>query len=137
MRRWIVWILWLLASGYGLWRGIRLAFLPVAIQATTPVTPAGAAPAPEILTPVFFVAGIPILLALLALYSVLGYTLYRQEHTAFRILTGLHVVLSVVGVSIGWLFLPSSVLLLLAALMLSGSTQPIRLDGLHNHQGGL
>lgn len=137
MRRWIVWILWLLASGYGLWRGIRLALLPVAIQATIPATPAGAAPAPELLTPTFFAAGIPILLALLALYSVLGYTLYHQEHTAFRILAGLHGVLSAVGVSIGWLFLPSSILLLLAALMLGDSTRPTRLAGLHNHQGGL
>jgi len=124
MRRWIIWILWFLASGYGLWRGIRLAFLPVGMQATTLATPPGAAPAPELLTPTFFVAGIPILLALLALYSVLGYTLYHQEHTGFRILAGLHVLLSVVGVSIGWLFLPSSVLLLLAALMLNDSTQP-------------
>lgn len=137
MRRGIVWVFWILASAYGLWRGIRLAFLPVAMQATTPATPAGAAPAPELVTPSFFVAGIPILIALLALYSVLGYTLYHHEHSAFRILAGLHVLLSIVGVSLGWLFLPSSALLLLAALMLSDSSQPTRLDGLQNRRGGL
>ena len=136
MRQWIGWIFWLLASGYGLWRGIRLAFLPVAMQATTLATPAGAAQAPEVLTPTFLVAGMPILIALLVLYGVLGYALYHQEHTAFRILAGLHMLLSVVGVSIGWLFLPSSVLLLLAALMLGDRTHRTRLDGLENQPGG-
>ncbi len=117
----LVWVLWGLASGYGLWQGLRLAFFPIAMQATVPaapVRPPGPSPAPEVMSPIFFAAGLPLLIALIGMYLLLGYTLYCRHNTAFRLVAGVHIIVSMLGGSSGWWLLPSSALLLLAILEL-------------------
>jgi hypothetical protein len=118
MRQQVVWMLWGLASIYGLWRGVRLAFFPIAMQATEQAARPGDPLAPEVMSPDFFAAGLPLLVMLLVMYLVLGYTLYSRQYTIFQFVAGVHIVLSLLGGSIAWLFLPSSALLLLAILLL-------------------
>ena len=71
MRRSSVLILWGLASVYGLWHGIRLAFLRVAMQGS--IRPDGGA---MVVEPAFFSIGIIVLLVLIVIYAVLGLAAY-------------------------------------------------------------
>lgn len=122
MRQRSLWILWGLASAYGLWWGVRLAFFPTGMQATVQATAPGMPSAPEVITPTYSPElGIPILIALLLLYAWLGHALYSRQYKAFRAVAIFHVVLSILGASIGWLFLPSSTLLLAAIIVAGGS----------------
>ncbi len=111
-----------------MWRGLRLAFFPVGMQATAPATPPGTPPAPEVVTPTYFAGGIFILVALMVVYFILGYALYTHHYTTFRLLAGAHIVLSVLTFSYGWLFLPSSLLLLLALLLSIGVSQTTQMQ---------
>lgn len=119
MQRQFVWILWGLASAYDLLQGVRLASFPIAMRATTlaaPVRPPGPSPAPEVMSPIFFAAGPPLLIALIVMYLILAYTLYSRHYTAFRLVAGVHIVVSLLGGSSRWWFLPSSALLFIAIL---------------------
>ena len=112
MRRYSVLILWGVASLYGLWRGVRLAFFRVATQAT--VVPGGQ---PEVVEPAFFPGGIIVLVVAIVLYAMLGHLAYTRQYGLFRLVAGVHIALSLLSLpSVGWLFLPSSGLLLLAII---------------------
>ncbi len=112
MRRYSLLILCGLASLYGLWRGLHLAFLPVAMQGR--VTPGRG----EVTEPVFWGAGIPILVVLVVIYAALGHALYTRQYAVFRLIGGVHIFLSLLSfASVGFLFLPSSGLLLLAIVL--------------------
>ena len=120
VRRRITWFLWALASAFALWHGVRLAFFRVATQGTIEATAPGEPPGREVIEPAFVPEGIPILIVLIVMYAGLGGALYARRYGTFRLLAGLHIALSLVAVSVGGLFLPSSALLLLAIVVSVG-----------------
>jgi hypothetical protein len=120
MRRYGLLILFGLASLYALWRGIRLAFFPVAMQST--VSPDTGR---EVVGPAFVPGGGFVLVLVVILYAFLGYALSIRYYTVFRLIAGVHIALSLFSLaSYGILFLPSSALLLLAILLSLGSRTP-------------
>lgn len=124
MRRQLVWLLWTLGSLYGLWRGIRLALFPTGVHATTSAVPPGASPAPEIVTPTYFILGIPVFLILIGMYTFLGYALYIRFYAAFRALASVYIALVIVSaISVGRPFLPSAGLLALAVILSIGLSE--------------
>ncbi len=117
MRKKLVIACYALAALYGLWRGIRIAFFPIAMMSTLPAN--GGA---ESIQPAFVPERIPILIVILLVYGVIGYVLYRGATNAFRIMSIAHIVLSLLSLpSVGSLFLPSSLLLLIAVLLSIGA----------------
>ena len=112
MRRYSLLILRGLASLYGLWRGLRLAFLRVAVRG---VQSGGG---PPVVERVRWGAGIPILVIVIVMYAALGHALYTRQYAVFRLIAGVHIFLSLLSfASVGFLFLPSSGLLLLAIVL--------------------
>jgi hypothetical protein len=103
MRRSGVLILWGLASLYGFWHGIRLAFLCVAMQGS--IKPDSGV---VVIEPTFIPMGILVLLVLVVIYAVLGLAAYDRQYAGFRRVAGVHIALSVIAVSVGGLFWPSS-----------------------------
>ncbi|HEY0601679.1 MAG TPA: hypothetical protein VGD58_02150 [Herpetosiphonaceae bacterium] len=119
MQRKLMFLAYALATAYALWRAIRITFFPIAMSATQP-----AAGGSEIIQPAFAPERIPILILVVLLYAIMGYALYSRAITIFRILAIVHIVLSLLSLpSYGQLFLPSSVLLLLAVLLSIGANQ--------------
>jgi hypothetical protein len=117
MRNKLLILLYSLAAAYALWRGVRIAFFPIAMSATQPA--AGGA---ELIQPAFSPVGLPILIVVVLVYAVLGYSLSIGAIAVFRTISAVHIVLSLLSLpSYGSLFLPSSLLLLTATLISIGS----------------
>lgn len=116
MRRKITTLLFIVSAAYSAWRGIRLAFFSVASASTA--SP-GDTTSPAI--PAIFGQGVVVLLAVVLFYTVLGYTLSNNHYLIYRLLIGIHVLLTVLTLpSVGMLFLPSSIVLVVAALCTIG-----------------
>jgi hypothetical protein len=117
VRKKLVIVCYALAAAYGLWRGIRIAFFPIAMMSTLPAN--GGA---ESIQPTFIPERIPIFIVILLVYGAIGYALYMGAINAFRIMSIGHIALSLLSLpSVGSLFLPSSLLLLIAVLLSIGA----------------
>ena len=88
-------------------------FFRVAMQAT--VVPGEW---PEEVDLAFFPGGIIVLVVVIVLYAaMLGHLAHTRQYGLFRLVAGVHIALSLLSLpSVGWLFLPSSGLLLLATI---------------------
>jgi hypothetical protein len=123
MRRQIIWILWALAGVAGLAWGGYLTFFPVGMQSTVTLTATGERQesAQATYEPLL---GLMVSVVLVVFYGLLGLALYARHFAVFGILAGVHYVLSFLsGASAGSPLYPSSILLLLAAVLTSGLLQ--------------
>lgn len=122
MQRKIVWLLWSLASLLGLGWGVRLAFFPSIMEGRQLATPTG--DGPEITRATYEPMFVYVLLVLTLFYALLGFALYARHYSIFGLITGIHIVLSMLSAaSIGTPLLPSSAFLFLAAMLTVGLPQ--------------
>jgi hypothetical protein len=122
IRRVLIWVLWALATLSALWGAGYLAFGP----STTTAIISGSSSSPQQTmtierTPVF--GGIFVFLGFVVVYAVLGHALYIRHYGAFRVVAGVYIVLALLAISVGFLFRPSALLLLIAALLTIGMPQ--------------
>lgn len=123
MQRKIVWLLWALASLLGLAWGGYLLFFPVGMQGTATITATGERLESTQATyePLL---GLLVSVVLLVFYGLLGLALFARHYPIFGLMAGVHSVLSFLsGASIGLPLYPSSVLLLVAAVLTRGLPQ--------------
>jgi len=105
-----------LASLVSLWWGVRVAFFRVAMQAGSSSSSSSSSESVT-MEPAYVPFGIPLLLIIIGIYTLLGFALYIRRYSAFRLVAGAHVVFSLLSLpSVGMLFLPASGLLLLAII---------------------
>lgn len=119
MQRQSIWLLWVAASLLGLGWGVRLAFYPTVMEGGQLATPTG--DGFEITRATYEPMFVFVLLVLILFYALLGFALYARHYPIFGLITGVHIVLSMLSAaSVGTPLLPSSALLFLAAMMTVG-----------------
>ena len=106
MRRYSTLIVWGLASLVSLWWGVRVAFFRVAMQAGSSSSSSSSSESVT-MEPAYVPFGIPLLLIIIGIYTLLGFALYIRHYSAFRLVAGAHVVFSLLSLpSVGMLFSP-------------------------------